>query len=358
MAVIGVGHLGKEHARILAGFPDVELVGVADVNPDQAQAVARRCGTQAFSDFWPLLNRVDAAVIAVPTTFHHTIAVPFLERGIALLVEKPLAATSAQAADLVALARRYDALLQVGHIERFNPAFEELKRRPLQSKLIECERSGPFTGRSTDIGVVLDLMIHDLDLLLTLVRAPLRTVDAVGISIFGTNEDVATAHLAFADGCVANVTASRASATPRRQMRIWAPEGQAILDFAARSLTLVQPSNHVRKHGLDPRRLDPASRALLKDQLFGRHLQVQHLDGNKADQLTLELEDFIRCVQTGASPRVTGEAARDAVALADRVLTSLRSHSWTGGMNGLIGPSHLPPPLGPLLQPGADEAAA
>src|SRR5438105_12135407 len=164
MAVVGVGHLGKEHARILAGLPEVELVAVADVNAEQAQAVARRHGTQALADYWPLLNLVDAASIAVPTSLHVEVAREFLRRGIPILVEKPLAADLAGADELTALARQTGTLLQVGHIERFNPAFEELQRRAIQPLMVRAERVGPFTGRSADVGVVLDLMIHDLDL--------------------------------------------------------------------------------------------------------------------------------------------------------------------------------------------------
>src|SRR5215469_6055932 len=162
VGVVGVGHLGKEHARILSGLPDVELVGVADSQAAQAEAVAGRCGARAFTDHRQLLPLVEAAVIAVPTAAHHAVAADFLSGGVPLLVEKPLASTLGQAEDLVALAARHQALLQVGHIERFNPAYEELRRRPLQPKYITCERYGGFTGRSTDIGVVLDLMIHDL----------------------------------------------------------------------------------------------------------------------------------------------------------------------------------------------------
>src|SRR5262249_55503510 len=183
LAVIGVGHLGKEHARILAGMPEVELVGVADVNAEQARAVAARCGTRAYGEYWPLLNLVDAAVIAVPTLSHCEIAAEFLRRGLPLLVEKPLAANLEQANELVELARTHKTALQVGHIERFNPAFRELEGRPLQPKFVTCERLGPFSGRSTDIGVILDLMIHDLDLLLQLVRAPVAAVAAVGVSL-------------------------------------------------------------------------------------------------------------------------------------------------------------------------------
>ncbi len=358
MAVVGVGPLGKEHARILAGLPDVELVGVADVNAEQAQAVARRLGTRAFTDYWPLLNLVDAATVAAPTSHHVAIATEFLRRGIPLLVEKPLAAEPAQAEALVELARGAGAVLQVGHIERFNPAFEELARRPLQPKFVECQRIGPYTGRSTDIGAVLDLMIHDLDLLLALVRSPVVAVEAVGVAVFGGHEDVVNARLTFAGGCVANVTASRVGPTPRRHMAVWAPEGYAGVDFARRHLTLVQPSAELRRQGLSVRGLDAAGLARLRDQVFGRHLQVLHLERAEGDQLTRELQHFVQCVRTGGRPRVSGEDARDAIALAGRVLERVRAHSWEGRADGPTGPGQLPVPLGPLFSPVPDEAAA
>jgi predicted dehydrogenase len=357
LAVIGVGHLGKEHARILAGLPDVELVGVADVNLEQAQAVARRCGTRAYKDYWPLLNLVDAATIVVPTTFHHAIASDFLRRGIPLLVEKPLTATLEQADELVALAEQNGAVLQVGHIERFNPAFEELLSHPMRPKFIECERLGPFTGRSTDIGAVLDLMIHDLDLLLALVGSPVCSVEALGVTVFGRHEDVAHARLVFRDGCVAHVSASRASAAGSRRMRVWAPEGYAGLDFAGRHLTLIQPSEHLRLHGLDVAELEPGNRALVKDRMFGHHLHVRHLDCNQGDQLTRELQHFLQCVRTGEQPRVSGEDGRRAVALATRVLESLHAHRWEGHAAGPCGPLQPPAPAGPLFRIAEGEAA-
>jgi len=358
LAVIGVGHLGKEHARILASLPDVELAGVADVNTEQAQAVANRCGTRAFGDYWPLLNLVDAAIIVVPTLHHHAIAAEFLRRGIPLLVEKPLAATLEQADALGQLARANRALLQVGHIERFNPVFEEMQNRPLQPKYVACERLGPFSGRSADIGVVLDLMIHDLDLLLAMVKAPVESVVAVGASVFGAHEDVANARLTFANGCVANVTASRTSPRSQRRMHVWAPEGYVGLDFSKRHLTLVQPSEELRVRNLNPRKLDPVSLAMLKDQLFGRYLQVLELDRQEGDQLTKELQHFINCVRTGSEPRVSGEDGRNAIALASRILEAIQTHSWNGVASGPTGPVHLPAPLGPLFQPTKGEAAA
>jgi len=353
MAVIGVGHLGKEHARVLAGLPDVELVGVADVNADQAHAVAGRLGTKAYSDYWPLLNLVDATCIVVPTTQHFAIASEFLRRGIPALVEKPLALNLEQAEGLVELAARHGATLQVGHIERFNPAFEDLERRPLRPKFVTCERVGPFSGRSTDIGVVLDLMIHDLDLLLALVRAPVQRVEAVGVSLFGGHEDVANARLHFANGCVADVTASRASPTAQRRMHLWAPEGYARVDFAKRHLTLMQPSARMRGHGFDT-----GSLIRLKDELFSRHLEVMDLDRDKGDQLTQELQHFVTCVQTGATPRVGGLEGRDAIELATRVLASIEEHCWEGAAEGPTGPLQLPLPRGQLFTPRQDEAAA
>jgi predicted dehydrogenase len=327
LAVIGVGHLGKEHARILAGMPDVELVGVADVNAAQAEAVAQRCGTRAFADYRALLPLADAAVIVVPTVHHHAVTTEFLRRGISVLVEKPLAADLAQADELVELARRHRAVLQVGHIERFNPAFEELCRRPLRPKFVMCERLGSFTGRSTDIGAVLDLMIHDLDLLLALTQSPARHVEALGWSVLGGHEDVAHARVVFENGCVANLSVSRVSAAPLRRMQVWAEEGFACVDFAKKHLTLVQPSEELRGRHLDPRRLDAAGLARLKAELHERHLRPLELNCQGGDQLTSELRDFLYSVRTGTRPRVAGEDGRAALALATRVLESLRSHA-------------------------------
>lgn len=358
VAVVGVGHLGKEHARILAGLPEVELVGVADANFELAQAVAQRLGTKAFHEFQPLVHLVDAACIVTPTTTHAAVAAEFLRHGIPLLVEKPLAASLTDADLLVHLAERHDGLLQVGHIERFNPAFEELQSRPLQPKWIRAQRIGPFSGRSTDIGVVLDLMIHDLDLILALAKAPVGSVEALGLSVFGGHEDVANARLHFTNGCVADVTASRVSPVAQRTMQIWAPEGYVEADFAQRKLTMMQPSATVRQHGLHPARLDPASRSRLRDELFTRHLETAKIDGQAQDQLTCELAHFLHCVRTGQRPRVTGADARNAIAVAERILFAMQHHSWDGNTTGPKGPHDLPAPLGDLIprEPRRDAA--
>jgi predicted dehydrogenase len=339
-AVIGVGHLGKEHARIAASLPDVELVGVVDTNAEQAHAIAAKHNSKAYTKADELFGKIDAASIAAPTTLHASIAEAFLKQGIPLLIEKPLAGTSAEANRLVDLSRAHKAMVQVGHIERFNPAYEELLARPLQPRLVRCQRVGPFSGRSFDVGVVLDLMIHDLDLLLGLVHSPVQRVEAAGHCVFGGHEDVASARLHFANGCVADVLASRASPQVARTMQIWGAEGHADVDLGQRRVTLMRPSDDVRRHGLNPNRLDAASRSKLREELFTKYLPTTTIDGQAKDQLTAEISHFVDCVRTGETPRVTAEAGRDALALAERIVAALRVERHDRAET-LAGP-HLP----------------
>jgi predicted dehydrogenase len=203
------------------------------------------------------------------------------------------------------------------------------------------------------------MMIHDIDLLLALVASPVKQVEALGLSVLGGQEDIAHARVLFANGCLANLSVNRVSTTPQRRMQVWAPEGFAGIDFARRQLTLIQPSAEVREGRCDPRRLDAASLARLKTDLYGRHLQVLQRDCQApADQLTQELEDFVHCVRTGQRPRVTGEDGREALALASRISESLQSHCWNGSEDGPRGPLDLPLPLGMLFHPVPEQAAA
>ncbi len=357
MGVIGVGHLGKEHARILSTLPEVELVGVADPHSAQAEAVALRCGTKAFSNHQQMAPLVDAVVLAAPTHAHHAVASELLNRGVAVLVEKPLTADLTQAEELVAIADRAGTVLQVGHIERFNPAFEAVQRLPLRPKYITSERCSGFSGRSTDVGVVFDLMIHDLDLLMTLVGSPVRTVEALGAAVFGGCEDIAQTRLTFANGCIADVSASRVHPVAVRRMQIWSAEGFVGADFAHRKLSLMQPAEHLRQGRMDSRRLDGGTAASLKAELFGRHVQMREIDCEPCDQLTRELQDFVHCACTNAKPRVDGRAGRDAVALATRILDSMTAHRWDGVEDGPAGPHRLPAPTGALFTNEVREAA-
>ncbi len=360
LAVIGVGHLGKEHARILSTHPDVELVGVVDPRPEQAENVALRCQSHAFTDYRSLLDTVDAAVLAVPTIHHHAVACDFLRRGVSLLIEKPIATTVAEADELLYLARKNGALLQVGHIERFNPVFEQLIQHPMRPKMVNGQRLAGFSGRSLDIGVVLDLMIHDIDMLLTLVPAPVRQVDAVGVSVLGGQEDLAQARLTFANGCVANLTASRLHTEPVRRMDIWSAEGYAGADFHHRQLTLVQPSERLRFLQASRQALDANVLGSLRADPFAVLLQRRdhEIAWEGPDQLTRELEEFVSALRTGSAVRVTGEQGREALAVASLILDSIQRHAWEGEVVGPMGPLSLPPHLGPLFTTGSDQAAA
>jgi len=351
MAVIGVGHLGQHHARILSTFPDVDLVGVIDAQPEQAANVAKKLRTKAFTSHKELLNEVEAVSIATPTVYHHEVAADFLKAGVPVLVEKPVCKTVAEADDLIRLAAEAGIPLQVGHIERFNPAFEELSKRPITPKFVEAERHGQFTGRSVDIGAVLDLMIHDLDLLVALVGGPVKEVSAVGAAVFGGHEDMVNARLVFESGCVAHLTASRIAARPKRRMRIWASEGYAGIDFVTRKLSLVQQSDDLRRNGLRIDRMDNGAKARLKDEVLGKHLEVLAVGTDrKWDQLTSELRHFVDCVKFGRTPRVTGEDGRDALALAERIQASLHAHRWNGDGTEFQGPNGMPIPRGKLFE--------
>jgi predicted dehydrogenase len=346
VAVIGVGHLGKEHARILSGLPGTRLAGVVDPNLAQARAVAERVGTAAHADVTPLLGSIQAAVVAAPTSLHHAIGLRLLDAGVSLLIEKPLALTTQQGRDLTEAARRNGLTLQVGHIERFNPAFELLASLPFVPRYITAERHGGFTGRSMDVGVVLDLMIHDLDLILALAGSPVARVEAMGAALLGGHEDLAQARVTFASGCVADLTACRVSPEGARRMRAWGPEGYVGVDFGTKKVTLMQPGQALT--GIDSRRMSQEQAQAVKAGLFTRYVEATEADCSQRhaeDQLTRELRDFVECVRTGRRPRVDGEAGLAALDLACQITGCLRA-------------APMPTPLGRLFTPPLPRAAA
>ena len=328
VGVVGVGHLGQHHARILSGIPGVELVGVADSRREQAQTVAERVGTVVVDKYQDLIHVVDAVSIAVPTSLHREVAGAFLSAGVATMVEKPLAASLAEAEGLVNLARDHSALLQVGHIERFNPALHALDGMSLRPRFIDAERLSTYTFRSTDIGVVLDLMIHDIDLLLSLVSAPVCSVAAVGVSVFGGHEDIANARIEFEDGCVATLTASRASFQATRKMRIYGAEGYVSLDFATKQGTLIRPSEALRRGTIELDDVDMSQPSAIKERVFGKILRVDKVQTEGREPLALELEDFVQAARGQGRPRVRGEDALRAMKLADQILRSINAHKW------------------------------
>jgi predicted dehydrogenase len=330
LAVVGAGHLGRIHARLLSEMADVELAAVVDPLAEARLKVAADCRTHPCADYRELLGHVDAAVIATPTRFHHAVALDFLRAGTPLLVEKPLAANVAEADELVEAAKRQGVVLQVGHIERFNPAFVAAAARVGRPQFIDAVRASGFTGRSTDIGVVHDLMIHDIDLVLSLVDGPLSRVDAVGLGILGRQEDAAQARLEFADGTVANLSASRVSYSPapNRRMHLWSDRGFAAIDFGNRALAVVTPCEAVRAGEFDYESLSAESKATFKDRLFTDILRVETVDVESRNALADELRDFVDAVRNRSLPRVTGEDGRDALAVVEAILDSMRGHRW------------------------------
>ncbi len=357
IGVVGVGHLGKEHARILSQMEGVDLVGVADPSRGQAEAVALRCNTLAFGNHKDLIGKVDAAVVAAPTILHHEVATELLKGGVSLLVEKPLAKDLDQCRELNQLALDRNLLLQVGHIERFNPAYEELVKTGLSPRYIVCKRTSSFPGRSLDVGVVLDLMIHDLDLVLDLLKDTPTRVEAFGAAIMGGFEDMAQVRIHFARGAIVDLMASRVHPDPCRSMDIWGPEGYAGVDFAKRTLKLWQQGTIFRQ-GFEANKLDGPAMGQFRAELFTRHLENQIITCEPCDQLTRELEDFRDGLMGKKTVRVTGEHGVRAVELASLILKSIDQHPWTATPFGPSGPRDLPTSKGQLFATTQKEAAA
>ncbi len=298
-AVVGVGHLGRWHADKYHGLEGCDLVAVADVDPVRAGEVADRLGCEAVADYRALLGRVDAVSIAVPTEQHHTVAREFLSAGAHVLVEKPITVSVSQADELIDLAARQARVLAVGHLERFNPVLAAC-RLPAGPRFIEAHRLAPFPGRGTDVDVVLDLMIHDLDIILHVVDEELVDVAAVGAPVLTGSPDIANARLTFAGGCVANVTASRVSLDVQRKMRMFFADTYVSLDFHRRSFTRC--------------RRDPSSEA---PPVPGIALERATLEAG--DSLLEEISHFVTCIRGDSRPRVGGEEGRKALALASRI---------------------------------------
>ena len=294
--VIGVGYLGRFHAQKYADLAETELVGVADINRERAEEVARELNTTSYHDYRELLSRVEAVSVAVPTSDHFTVVRDALSAGCRVLVEKPLTATVAEADELVALARERRLTPMVGHLERFNAAMEDLKKRVTRPRFIESHRLSFFKERGTDVDVVLDLMIHDLDHILSLVASPVSEIRAAGISVLTDRVDLANVRLEFADGCIANLTASRMSFKSMRKFRLFQPEAYLAVDFEGRELTAA-----FRQEGA----LGP---------LPGVGLETRRYPPE--DVLLKEIAAFVQAVQQGGEPPISGEAGRAALALA------------------------------------------
>ena len=325
VGVVGVGHLGTHHARIYSEIAkrsngQCEFIGVFDTDRLRVRALTEKHGGGAFETAEELANFVDAVSIATPTETHFTVARAFLERGKHVLVEKPITNNVRDAEQLVALAREKKCLLQVGHVERFNPVLRYLNEVVTEARFIEVHRLSPYPGRSIDIGVVLDLMIHDLDVVLSLVKSPLATIDAIGIPVLSATEDIANVRLKFANGCVANITASRVSPEKMRKIRLF---GRTDIGAAYISLDYMKQDGELYRVAGD----DAQESGLLKKLLAGKHATIVSEFGGKKivrepvpierdEPLKLELQHFLESVRLRRQPLVTGEAAKQALEVA------------------------------------------
>jgi len=333
VVVIGTGHLGKEHARIYSEIPEVSLVGVVDTNKDTGEAVAQRCKTRYYRSFKEILNKVDVASVVVPTKSHYEIAKELLNNGIHVLVEKPMTGTVSEAEDLIKLSRQSSVILQPGYIERFNPALEAIKKLDVSLKFIECHRLSPFSFRSADIGVVLDLMIHDIDIILYLSKSKVKKIDAVGVNVIADKEDIANARIQFEDGCVANITASRVSFEPMRRIRLFSENSYISLDYQKQEALIYKKSPKLTLESLDTKNKGVSNITDLKNFSFGDMLKIERIKMNNQEPLKKELESFIDCVRNDKQPIVSGEEGIEAIKIADVIREEINKNLKLANIN-------------------------
>jgi len=353
LAVIGAGHLGRIHARLASANPEMELVAVVDPDEAARNSVAEEFSATPLANHNELNQIIDAAIVASPTCTHHTVAADLLERGIHLFIEKPLTIDSSQARQLVQAASSRRLTLQVGHVERFNPAFRAVERFASCPKYIEAVRTSSYTFRSTDIGVVLDLMIHDLDVVLSLVQSELVSTHAIGISVFGEHEDMAQARLHFLNGCVVNLTASRSSFISQRTMQIFTETGYASVDFANHQAKIIRPNEKLTKREINFALLTPDQKQFVQDTLFEEYLRLEEIPVKASNAIQDEQQDFIESVHEGRQPRVCGQQGLETITIAEQILDSIASHRWTSIAAGPSGAMTTPDPI---ILPGPQPA--
>ena len=299
IGVIGIGHLGQHHVRLLSEIEGANLVGISDLNETAGTELSAKYNVPYFKDYRDMISKVSAVSIVVPTVLHHEVAKFFLERNVHTFIEKPITKTLQEANDLVALAGEKQLTLQVGHVERFNAAIMKLQTLCETPRFIECQRMGPFSPRVQDVGVVLDLMIHDIDIVLSLVKSPIKQIDAVGIAVLTNNEDIANAHILFENGCVANLTASRISEERVRKLRIFELDKYCSLDYAQQAITMRRKTN--------------------EEKIICEELEV-----HKVEPLRLELSHFINCIKDRKKPLVTIEDGKNALEVALEILEQVK----------------------------------
>jgi len=297
VGVVGVGHLGSIHAKVYSKLKNVKLVGVCDCNLERAIEVGKRFRTASYSDYEGLFGKVDAASIVVPTSLHYNVAKEFLNQGIHVLIEKPITKTLSEADELIEIAKEKNLILQVGHIERFNSAVMAIEPYLKTPRFIECQRLGPFHKRVKDVGVVLDLMIHDIDIVLGLMKKDVVSIEAVGLSTISNYEDVANVRLTFEDGIIADITASRVTKDVVRKMRIFQEDSYLSLDYVTQDAMLFKKTD---------------------DKIAAHKIRIK-----KKEPLKKELKSFVECVRAGRRPIVSGVEGRRALAVALEIVKKI-----------------------------------
>lgn len=306
VAVIGIGHLGKEHARIYQELPEANLIGLCDSDPSRKEK-AEAAGIPFYSDFHELIGRVDAVSVATPTFTHHSVAREFLKAGVHTLIEKPITLKLEEADELIALARQNNCALQVGHIERHNPALKRIGDIAKNIRFLEIHRLGPFTGRINDCGVVLDLMIHDLDIVLSLMKSEVASFDAVGVNVLTPFEDIANVRIKFKNGAVADLTASRLTPEKQRKIRLFQDDAYVSLDYGAQSAKIFRK--------------------------IGTQISQEDVSIEKSEPLKDELKFFLDGIASGKSPGKPDEAARHALAFAIQIVEAIKVNQGLGIAN-------------------------
>ncbi len=327
VAVVGVGHMGRHHARIYGELEGCELVAIVDADKARAEEMASKHGGQPFGSIDEMTCEVDAATVAVPTVRHNSVAIPLMERGVHVLVEKPLAQDTQSADELLQASRKHERLLQVGHSERFNPVVRAMLEMDVQPQFIETQRVSPFTFRSADIGVVFDMMIHDIDIVLHLVKQREYKIDAVGVSVLGEHEDVANARVQFDSGCVVNLTASRLALKTERKIRVFAPTAYLTMDYQKKSGIAIKVDDNLDLIKMAKERdFDDLSQMANLD--FGSMIKIEPLIVDDVEPLTAEITSFLQSIREGTAAAVSAEEGHAAVEMAEHITEAVKKLGW------------------------------
>jgi predicted dehydrogenase len=324
IGVVGVGHLGSLHSKMYAEIDTVNFVGVFDLNVEKRKEVAAKFDVQAFDSIEEMIKQVDAVSIATVTTTHHEVAKKIIDAGKHVLIEKPITSTLQEADELIALAKEKNVLIQVGHIERFNPAIISLESYKLAPMFIESHRLAQFNPRGTDVAVVLDLMIHDIDIILSLVNSPVKQIDANGVAVVSDTPDIANARLQFENGCVANVTSSRISRNKMRKMRMFQNNAYIAIDFQLGSADVFRLGNEGEGSIWSTMLLGQIGEGKKKRSIIYEQPEIK-----KINALKYELESFVHAVQTNSRPVVSGADGRDALEVAQAIMNKIQIQKFS-----------------------------